>query len=113
MSKQSRAKSRTRRDHIAKRKSKGTGSAATIYVGNMFRMSDANKYLAKEALLDELHLVLCDRKVFKDGKFMQLFCNNFWATLERELAMHRSSSHKRLTALDLVVKIRAYNDKEA
>jgi hypothetical protein len=101
MSKQSRAKSR------ARRKSKGTGAAA-MYVSNLNRMSDANRYFAKEALLDELHTILCDRRVFKDNKFMSLFRDNFWGTLEREVAMHHSSSPKRLKALDLIVKIRMF-----
>ena len=101
MSKQSRAKSR------ARRKSKGTGAAA-MYVSNLNRMSDANHYFAKEALLDELHKLLCDRRVFKDHKFMDLFRDNFWGTLERELAMHNSHSPKRMKALELIVKIRMF-----
>lgn len=105
MSKQSRAKSRERR------KSKGTGSAAAMYISNLNRMSDANQYFAKEALLDELHAILCDRRVFKDNEFMSLFRDNFWDTLERKLALHHSSSSKRLVALDLIVKIRACNKK--
>lgn len=101
MSKQSRAKSR------ARRKSRGTGAAAAaMYISNLNRMSDANCYFAKEALLDELHAILCDRRVFKDGKFMSLFRDNFWGTLERELAMHHSSSHKRMRALELIALIR-------
>lgn len=101
MSKQSRAKSR------ARRKARGTGAAA-MYISNLNRMSDANAYLAKEALLDELHKILCDRRVFKDNKFMSLFYDNFWGTLEREIAMHHSSSPKRIKALDLIVKIRMF-----
>ncbi len=105
MSKQSRAKSR------ARRKSKGTGAMA-MYVSNLNRMSDANAYNATEALLDELHKVLCDRRVFKDNKFMGLFRDNFWSTLEREIAMMHSTSSKRLIALDLIARIRAaYNRK--
>lgn len=107
MSKQSRAKSR------ARRKSKGTGtSAAAMYISNLNRMSDANAYLAQENLLDQLHKILCDRRVFKDNKFMSLFRDNFWATLEREIAMHHSTSPKRLIALDLVAKIMAIRSKE-
>jgi len=101
MSKQSRAKSR------ARRKSKGTGAAA-MYVSNLNRMSDANRYFAKEELLDELHKILCDRRVFKDNKFMSLFRDNFWNSLEREIAMHHSNSPKRLKALELIVKIRMF-----
>lgn len=100
MSKQSRAKSR------ARRKARGTGSAAAMYVSNLNRMSDANHYFAKEALLDELHKLLCDRRVFKDHKFMDLFRDNFWGTLEREVALHHSNSPKRMKALELIVKIR-------
>lgn len=101
MSKQSRAKSR------ARRKSRGTGNAATMYINNFNRMSDANAYNTTEALLDQLHKVLCDRRVFKDSKFMGLFRDNFWSTLEREVAMHHSNSPKRMIALDLIAKIRA------
>lgn len=104
MSKQSRAKSR------ARRKSKGTGAAA-MYISNLNRMSDANSYLAQEALLDQLHKVLCDRRVFKDNKFMSLFRDNFWSTLERELAMMHSTSSKRMIAIDLIAKIRAIRNK--
>jgi len=100
MSKQSRAKSR------ARRKNKGTGAAAAMYVSNLNRMSDANAYFAKEALLDELHKILCDRRVFKDNKFMNLFRDNFWGSLEREIAMHHSSSPKRMRALELIALIR-------
>lgn len=107
MSKQSRAKSRERR---AKRKSQGTGAAA-MYVSNLNRMSDANQYLAKEALLDQLHKVLCDRRVFRDIKFMNLFRDNFWSTLEREIATQHSTSPKRMIALDLIAKIRAIRER--
>lgn len=102
MSKQSRAKSR------ARRKSKGTGAAATMYISNLNRMSDANHYLAKEALLDELHTILCDRRVFKDNKFMNMFRDNFWGSLEREIALHHSSSPKRIKALELIARIRMF-----
>ncbi len=106
MSKQSRAKSRAKR---AKHKDRGTGAMA-MYVSNLNRMSDANHYNATESLLDQLHKVLCDRRVFKDNKFMGLFRDNFWGSLERELALHHSNSPKRMIALDLVAKIRAaYN----
>lgn len=101
MSKQSRAKSR------ARRKSQGTGSAAPMYINNFNRMCDANQYFATEELLDQLHKVLCDRRVFKDNKFMGLFRDNFWASLERELVMCNSKSRKCAVALELVVKIRA------
>ena len=100
MSKQSRAKSR------ARRKSQGTGSAAPMYINNFNRMSDANAYMATEELLDQLHKVLCDRRVFKDNKFMNLFRDNFWGSLEREIAMHHSSSPKRMRALELIALIR-------
>lgn len=102
MSKQSRAKSR------ARRKARGTGAAAAMYVSNLNRMSDANHYFAKEALLDELHAILCDRRVFKDNKFMNLFRDNFWGSLEREIAMHHSSSPKRMKALELIARIRMF-----
>ena len=105
MSKQSRAKSR------ARRKSQGTGACAPMYINNFNRMSDANAYMATEELLDQLHKVLCDRRVFKDNKFMGLFRDNFWGTLERELAMHNSKSRKCAVALELVIKIRAIRNK--
>lgn len=107
MSKQSRAKNRARR---ARRKDQGTGAMA-MYVSNLNRMSDANHYNAQEALLDQLHKILCDRRVFKDHKFMELFRDNFWGTLEREIAMHHSNSPKRLMALDLLAKIMAIRNK--
>ena len=107
MSKQSRAKSRAKR---AKRKDRGTGAMA-MYISNLNRMSDANSYCTQEALLDQLHKILCDRRVFKDNKFMSLFRDNFWGTLEREIAMHKSTSPKRLIALDLIAKIAAIRNK--
>jgi hypothetical protein len=100
MSKLSRKQSR------ARRKNKGTGASATMYISNLNRMSDANQYLAKEALLDELHKLLCDRRVFKDNKFMNMFRDNFWGSLEREIALHHSSSPKRIKALELLARIR-------
>jgi hypothetical protein len=107
MCKQSRAKSRAKR---AKRKDQGTGAMA-MYISNLNRMSDANAYNAQEALLDQLHKILCDRRVFKDNKFMGMFRDNFWSTLEREVAMMHSTSPKRLIALDLIAKIRAIRNK--
>jgi hypothetical protein len=101
MSKQSRAKSRARR---ARHKDQGTGAAA-MYISNLNRMSDANAYMSTEALKDELHKLLCDRRVFKDNKFMNLFRDNFWGTLEREIAMHHSNSPKRMRALELIALI--------
>ena len=79
-----------------------------MYISNLNRMSDANHYLAKEALLDELHTILCDRRVFKDNKFMYLFRDNFWGSLEREIAMHHSSSPKRIKALEIIARIRMF-----
>jgi hypothetical protein len=108
MSKQSRAKNRARR---ARRKDQGTGAAA-MYISNLNRMSDANAYNAQEALLDQLHKILCDRRVFKDNKFMGLFRDNFWASLERELIMCNSKSRKCAIALELVVKIRAIRNSK-
>lgn len=100
MSKQSRAKSR------ARRRARGTG-AAPMYVTNFSLMCDANQFWTRKTLFDQLHHVLDDHRVFKDEKFRELFRSNFWASLEHELAMHHSTSPKRLIALDLVVKIRS------
>jgi hypothetical protein len=78
-----------------------------MYVTNFSLMCDANQFWARKSLFDQLHKVLDDRRVFKDEKFRELFRNNFWIELEHKLALHHSTSPKRLIALDLVAKIRA------
>ena len=103
MSKQSRAKSRARRKH------RGTGSVATMtFAQSISMMPEAERFDLKSTLMDQLHKILCDHRVFKDNKFLSLFYSNLWIDLEREVAMKNSTSPKRLIALDLIFKIRAF-----
>lgn len=108
MSKQSRAKSRARRESHAKRKSQGTG--ATVAFARTIRyMPEAERFHTKSTLMDELHKSLCDRRTF-DTEFLSLFYCHLWSDLEMKLISMNSSSKNRMKALDLVTKIKAFYD---
>lgn len=100
MSKQSRAKSR------ARRKAKGTGSAAVSFVQTVRYMPEAERFYTKSTILDELHKVLCDRRSFDNG-ILGLFYCELWTDLE-DIVLAKRGSKNRTKALELLVKIKAF-----
>lgn len=107
MSKQSRAKSR--------RHKKPTGAVAT-FERSIRYMPEDRLYRMLSEILDDIHKSLCDRRTFKDRKFLDLFYLRHWNNLEREVAMKNSNSDKCARILELIPKVRAitarFNDKE-
>ena len=107
MSKQSRAKSR--------RHKKPTGAVATFEQSIRY-MPDDRLYKMLGELMNELHKALCDRRTFKNRKFLDLFYLRHWNDLEYEVAMKNSNSNNRAIALELIPKVRVlfdrFDDKE-
>lgn len=97
MSKQSRAKSR------ARRKSKGTNAVA-VFEQSIRYMPEHKLFDMKYDMMNTLHHALCDRRVFKDRKYLELFNGRQWSDLEREVAMSRSTSDKIELVLELIPK---------
>lgn len=97
MSKQSRAKSR--------RHKKPTGAVAT-FERSIRYMPEHKLYDLKEEILNSLHKALCDRRVFKDHEFLELFNSRLWSDLERKVAMKRSTSDKIDEVLNLIPKVK-------
>lgn len=101
MSKQSRAKSR------ARRKNKGTGTAAVTFEQFIRYMPEPEKFCLKTKIMDELHKVLCDRRTVWGGKFLGMFYCHLWTDLEDNVAAQRPSIN-RTKALELIAKVKAF-----
>ena len=97
MSKQSRAKSR--------RHKKPTGAVAT-FERSIRYMPEHKLYDMKYEMLNTMHKYLCDRRVFKDHEFLELFNSRLWSDLERKVATKRSTSDKIAGVLDLIPKVK-------
>ena len=95
MSKQSRAKSR--------RHKKPTGAVAT-FERSIRYMPEHKLYDMKYEMLNALHKYLCDRRVFKDHEFLELFNSRLWSDLERKVASKHSNSDKIDEVLELIPK---------
>ena len=102
MSKQSRAKSR--------RHKKPTGAVATFEKSIRY-MPEPRLYKMLAELLNELHKALCDRRTFKDRKFLDLFYLRYWNDLECEVACKNSNNENRVKALELIPKVRVLFDR--
>jgi hypothetical protein len=103
MSKQSRAKSR--RHH-----KKPTGAVAT-FEQQIRYMSEDRLYKMLGEAMNELHKALCDRRTFKDNKFLSMFYLREWDDLEREVALKNSASDNRTKALEIIPKVKNLFDR--
>lgn len=97
MSKQSRARSR--------RHKKPTGAVAT-FERSIRYMPEHKLYDMKYEMLNTLHKALCDRRIFKDHEFLELFNSRLWSDLERKVATKHSTSDKIASVLDLIPKVK-------
>ena len=101
MSKQSRAKSR--------RHKKPTGAVATFEKSIRY-IPEPRLYKMLGEVMNELHKALCDRRTFKDRKFLDLFYLRHWDDLEYAVALKNSNSDNRAKALELIPKVRVLFD---
>ena len=99
MSKQSRA--RAKRHH----KKVGTGAAAPTIIRRVQRMSDTNRYITVQKMLDELHRELCKKQSTWGSETINLFYCELWNELASEISTQRQSKSKERT-LQLIVDIK-------
>jgi hypothetical protein len=100
MSKQSRAKSRARKNH---KKKVGTGTAATAIVN----MPENKRYRLKHDILDSLHRELVKKIPTWGADMLNLFYCELWTDLEAAVSNQRKSQCKD-RVIDMIHHIRDF-----